>query len=68
MYYRRGSIEHACATWQRALDHLDGVRSVRTRKAVAKIRRNVAPFRARGMRAATELDIRARDLLVAYGG
>ncbi|WP_190128474.1 hypothetical protein [Streptomyces mashuensis] len=59
----QGSIEQACATWGRALDHMDGVASVRTRKAVENIRRDIARFRARGLRSATELDERAWNFL-----
>ncbi|MFJ6699847.1 hypothetical protein ACIQM4_27800 [Streptomyces sp. NPDC091272] len=65
MQLKRGSIEQACATWGRAMDHMDGVRSVRTRKAVARMRRDLAPYRARNVRAASALDVRARDFLIA---
>ncbi len=58
-----GNLEEACATWSRALDHLHGVRSARTRTAIADIRRDLAPFRARGVRCARELDERAATLL-----
>ncbi|WP_206505972.1 hypothetical protein [Streptomyces chrestomyceticus] len=63
MQLKRGQIEQACATWHRALDHMDGVRSVRTQKAVTTMRRSIARFRARGVRAATELDERAAGFL-----
>ncbi|MFF3315089.1 hypothetical protein ACFYV5_06180 [Streptomyces sp. NPDC003035] len=42
---------------------MDGVRSVRTRKAVTRMRSDLARFRARGLRCAAELDERARDFL-----
>ncbi|MEU9744326.1 hypothetical protein [Streptomyces niveus] len=58
-----GNIEQACATWGRAMDHMDGVRSVRTRKAVTAMRTDLARFRTRGVRCATELDARAIDFL-----
>lgn len=58
-----GSIEQACATWGRAIDHMDGVQSGRTRKAVGAMRRDLARFRARGLRCAAELDERGRDFL-----
>ncbi|MEU6406537.1 hypothetical protein [Streptomyces sp. NPDC046985] len=63
MHLKRGSIEQACATWHRAIDHMDGVRSVRTRKAVSRMRGDLARFRARGLRCVTELDERGRDFL-----
>lgn len=65
MQLKRGQIEQACATWHRAIDHMDGVRSVRTRKAVTSMRRDLARFRARGVRCAAELDQRAIDFLAS---
>ncbi|MGW9042822.1 hypothetical protein ACWGQL_09705 [Streptomyces lydicus] len=65
MQLKRGQIEQACATWYRALDHMNGVRSVRTRKAVTRMRGDLARFRARGVRSAAELDERAIDFLAA---
>lgn len=63
MHSKRGGIEQACTTWHRAIDHMDDVRSVRTRKAVSRMRGDLTRFRARGLRCATELDARARDFL-----
>ncbi|MGW3668548.1 hypothetical protein [Streptomyces sp. NPDC005141] len=63
MLLKRGSIEQACATWHQAIDHMDGVHSVRTRKAVSRMRTDLARFRARGLRCAAELDERARSFL-----
>jgi ketosteroid isomerase-like protein len=63
MHLKRGGIEQACATWNRAIDHMAGIRSVRTRKAIARMRGDLARFRARGLRCAAELDERARDFL-----
>ncbi len=63
MHLKRGSIEQACATWHRAMDHMGGVRSVRTHKAVSRMRNNLARFRARGLRCVAELDERGRDFL-----
>ncbi|MFI8952439.1 hypothetical protein ACIGO6_38930 [Streptomyces sp. NPDC053750] len=60
---KRGSIEQACTTWHRATDHMDGVRAVRTRKAVSRMRSDLARFRARGLRCVAELDERGRDFL-----
>ncbi|MFI9078312.1 hypothetical protein ACIGW8_17810 [Streptomyces sioyaensis] len=65
MQLKRGQIERACATWNRALDHMDGVRSVRTHKAIARMRGDLARFRARGVRCAADLDERAIDFLAA---
>ncbi|MFE5847913.1 hypothetical protein ACFQ7N_40455 [Streptomyces niveus] len=62
---KRGRIEQACATWDRAMDHMDGVRSVRTRKAVVRMRADLARFRARGVRCAADLDERTADFLAA---
>ncbi|GGY82688.1 hypothetical protein GCM10010327_11110 [Streptomyces nitrosporeus] len=58
-----GNIEQACTTWGRAIDHMEGVRSSRTRKAVGNMRRDLSSFRARGLRCAAEIDERARDFL-----
>ncbi|MEJ8657599.1 hypothetical protein [Streptomyces sp. MS1.AVA.4] len=63
MHLKRGGIEQACSTWHRAMDHMDGVRSVRTRKAVTRMRSDLARFQARGLRCTAELDERARDFL-----
>ncbi|MFE4669406.1 hypothetical protein ACFRI7_31750 [Streptomyces sp. NPDC056716] len=63
MQAAEGNIEQACTTWGRAIDHMDGVQSSRTRKAVSNIRRDLSRFRTRGLRCATELDERARGLL-----
>ncbi|MGW0068307.1 hypothetical protein ACWDUI_12670 [Streptosporangium sandarakinum] len=63
MQAAQGGVEQACAIWNRALDAMDGVQSVRTRKAVATMRRRLTPFRARGLRCAQDLDERAIDFL-----
>ncbi|MFF9784229.1 hypothetical protein YWIDRAFT_07688 [Streptomyces sp. SceaMP-e96] len=55
MQLKRRQIKQACTTWNRALDHIDGVRSVRTRKAVTHMRGDLARFRTRGIRCAAEL-------------
>ncbi|MFI0186251.1 hypothetical protein ACH4PW_01585 [Streptomyces sp. NPDC017082] len=64
-YAQTGSVEQACATWSRAIDHMDGVQSNRTRKAVGNMRRDLARFRTCGLRCAVELDERARGFLTA---
>ena len=60
---RRGAIEEAISTWTRALDSMTGVRSARTTREVQEMRRQLAPYRVRGLRAAVELDRRAGELL-----
>lgn len=59
MQIAQGGVEQACDTWNRAIDAMDGVRSVRTRKAIKTMRRSLTPFRARGLRCAQDLDQRA---------
>jgi len=63
LHVNQGSIEHACTTWHQALDHLDGVVSQRTRKAITNMRTNLTRYRTRGLRCATNLDERARHYL-----
>ncbi|MFF4160860.1 hypothetical protein [Streptomyces sp. NPDC001678] len=46
MHLKRGGIEEACATWHQTVDDMAGVRSVRTRKAVSRMRSDLARFRA----------------------
>ncbi|WP_327065465.1 hypothetical protein OG500_06710 [Kitasatospora sp. NBC_01250] len=58
-----GGIEQACGTWNRALDSMEGVQSVRTRRAVLEMRKNLAQFKSRGVSAAQELDERASIFL-----
>ncbi|MEW1550499.1 hypothetical protein [Streptomyces tsukubensis] len=65
MHLGQGHIEQACHTWHRAIDHMDGIQSARTRKAVTRIRKNLKPFHARGLRAAADLDDRAAGFLHA---
>lgn len=60
---KQGRIEQACATWNRSMDHMSGVHSVRTRKAVKNMRRDLRRFRARGIRPAIELAERATAFL-----
>ncbi|MDH6113965.1 hypothetical protein P3T36_002786 [Kitasatospora sp. MAP12-15] len=58
-----GGIEQACGTWNRALDSMTGVHSVRTRRAVLEMRKSLAQFKSRGIAAAQELDERAAVFL-----
>lgn len=62
---RQGNIEEACATWSRALDAMDGVRSGRTRQTATDMRTALSPFHRRGVRAVAELDARAAAYLSA---
>jgi hypothetical protein len=45
------------------MDRMMQVQSTRTRKAVTDMRRDLSPFRARGVRAAAQLDERAAAFL-----
>ncbi|WBP84586.1 hypothetical protein [Kitasatospora cathayae] len=58
-----GGIEQACGTWNRALDAMAGVRSLRTRRSVMEMRKSLAQFKNRGVSAAQELDERAAGFL-----
>jgi len=60
---RQGNIEEACATWSRALDAMDGVRSGRTRLVAVDMRSILSPIRRRGIRAVAEVDARAASYL-----
>lgn len=56
----QGHLEQACGTWGQALTYFEGVYSDRAVKQVDSIRRRLATFERRGVRAAVELDERAR--------
>lgn len=60
---RQGSLEEACATWSRALDAMEGVRSGRARQVAVDMRSVLSPYRPRGIRAVAELDARAASYL-----
>jgi hypothetical protein len=60
---RQGGIEEACATWSRALDAMEGVRSARTRQVALDMRSALAQFRRRGIRTAANVDARAARYL-----
>lgn len=60
---RQGQVEAACATWTKALDAIDGIQSGRVRDTVVQMSHALSPVRARGGRAADELDQRARAVL-----
>lgn len=60
---RQGAIEEACATWNRALDAMDGVHSGRARQTAVTMRSALSPYRQRGVRAVNETDARAAVVL-----
>lgn len=60
---RQGNLEEACATWSRALDAMEGVRSGRARQVAVDMRSVLSPYRPRGIRAVAELDARAASYL-----
>ncbi|NUK24098.1 hypothetical protein [Streptomyces lunaelactis] len=60
MQCRQGYVEQACATWGKALELMDGVRSARIVRAARSMRRDLAPFAHRGSQAAVDFDERAR--------
>lgn len=60
---RQGNLDEACASWSRALDAMEGVRSGRTRQVAVDMRSVLSPFRQRGIRAVAELDARAASYL-----
>lgn len=60
---RQGAFEEACATWSRALDSMDGIRSARARRTAVDMRRALSPVRGRGIPTVTELDHRAASYL-----
>jgi hypothetical protein len=62
-----GQVEQACATWSRALDAMEGVRSGRTRQVAKNIRAVLSPLRGRGIRAVQETDARAAVYLATSG-
>ncbi|MFJ4846317.1 MULTISPECIES: hypothetical protein [unclassified Streptomyces] len=59
----QGTIEEACATWNRALDTMDGVRSGRARQPAVTMRSALSPYQQRGVRAVKETDARAARFL-----
>lgn len=62
----QGHLEQACSTWGKSLDMLTGVRSARATREVNGIRRQVKVFERRGVKAAAQLDERARAWQAAY--
>lgn len=60
---RRGRLDEACETWDKALDAAEKVYSGRTRAVAGDIRRELSPFRKRGSRLAAVLDARAQAFL-----
>ncbi|MFI6160749.1 Tat pathway signal protein [Micromonospora haikouensis] len=63
---RQGAIEEACATWSRALDAMDGVRSGRTRQVASEMRAILSPYKRRSIRAVQDVDARAKTYLSTF--
>jgi transcriptional regulator with XRE-family HTH domain len=59
----RGEMDAACATWSRALDAMEGVRSGRARATVQTMRSTLSTVRRRGLPAAEAVDRRAAEIL-----
>lgn len=64
---QQGAIEQACATWDQALDLMDGIRSGRTVQAVQQMRTALSPFRQRGVQAVAHIEARATAYLAHAG-
>ncbi|MGW8064588.1 hypothetical protein ACVV2G_20525 [Streptomyces ziwulingensis] len=62
----QGHLEQACGTWGQSLGLFGGVRSARAAGEVRGIRRHLAVFERRGVKAAAELDEQARSWQLAY--
>lgn len=62
----QGHLEQACGTWGQALTYFEGVYSDRAVKQVDSIRSRLKTFERRGVRAAVELDERARNWQSCY--
>lgn len=62
----QGHLEQACTTWGHSLDMFTGVRSHRAKSEVTGIRRRLKVFDRRGIKAAADLDERARSWQAAY--
>lgn len=62
----QGHLEQACDTWGRSLGLLEGVRSARAVDEVAGMRTSLRSLSGRGVRAASDLDERARVWQVAH--
>lgn len=60
---RLGAVEEACATWNKSLDAMEGLRSARARDAVARMRSSLTPFSGRRIPAVAALDTRAAAYL-----
>jgi hypothetical protein len=62
---RLRQIDQACATWNRSLEAMQGIRSGRTREVARNIRAVLGPLRSRGISAVLETDARAAAYLAA---
>lgn len=62
----QGHLEAACSTWGQALDMFGGVRSSRAAKQITGMRKQLRVFDQRGVKAARDLDERARSWQAAH--
>lgn len=62
----QGHLEAACSTWSQSLDMFGGVRSSRAAKQISGMRRQLGAFERRGVKAARDLDERARSWQAAH--
>ena len=63
MQAKQGKIEESCASWNLAIDAMDGIRSARARNFVTDIRAVLATHKGRTVPAAAALDTRAASFL-----
>jgi hypothetical protein len=52
---RQGHVEQACVTWRNAFDRMNGIQSSRTQESRVVMKRMLSPYRAKRIRAVTEL-------------
>ncbi|MFF4934535.1 Tat pathway signal protein [Streptomyces griseofuscus] len=64
---RQGRLDEAIATWNQALDAMDGIQSGRARDVIVRMQSDLSPVRQRGGRHVADLDRRAREMLRAIG-
>jgi transcriptional regulator with XRE-family HTH domain len=62
---RRGALDQACDTWNRALDTMDGIASGRARDAVTDMRARLASHRTGKLSAVRDLNRRAAAYLTS---
>ncbi|MER8119023.1 Tat pathway signal protein [Streptomyces sp. NPDC094031] len=62
---RQGRLDEAIATWNQALDAMDGIQSGRARDVIVRMQSDLSPVRRRGGRHVADLDRKAREMLWA---